>query len=61
MGNAVIFDDYDDFLSKVLYYSTHEEKRLAIVQRAYESVRQHHDWSHRAKLIMDILKASCPI
>jgi len=61
MGNAVIFDDYADFLSKVQYYSTHEKQRLAIVHRAYESVRMHHDWSHRAELIMDILRASCPI
>jgi spore maturation protein CgeB len=49
--HCVMFNTTEEMLSKIVYYSSHENERLAIVQRAFEHARKHHYWKSRADTI----------
>lgn len=57
--HCILFTSNDEFVEKVIYYSTHESERLQIVSNAYDYALHHHDWTHRSLLILDALE-TCP-
>lgn len=40
-------DDLSNFTEKLLYYVHNKQERLAIVERAYQYVRENHSWERR--------------
>jgi len=45
-----------NFLENILYYLKHEDERLEIAKRGYETVRKYHTVEIRAKQLVDSLK-----
>lgn len=43
----VYYTDYEDLLTKVEYYLTHEEERNIIARNGYEKVKQYHTYQKR--------------
>ncbi|MFC1735590.1 glycosyltransferase [Candidatus Hydrogenedentota bacterium] len=48
--HCVMFaEDLSDFDEKLFHYLKHEDERLAVVERAYSHVREHHTWKRRVE------------
>ena len=48
--------DYEDFKSKIDYFSNDRERYSKIVDQNYEYLMGHHTWHHRAKRLLKILE-----
>jgi hypothetical protein len=56
--HAVVFDGMDDLRAKILYYTTHETARRAIVDAAFALTQKIHTWDVRARFVtMAIMSA----
>ena len=53
--NYVTFETFEHLVKLLLYYSTHETERLAIVRRAQLHIIAAHSWKIRAKQVLQDL------
>lgn len=54
--HLITYDSYQDLIEKVLYYSEHEEERLAIAEAGYQHVKETHTFVDRSQEILDVIK-----
>ena len=50
--NNIVFDD---IAQKAEYYLINEDKRIEIVEKAKNIIKENHTWKHRAQSIIDIM------
>lgn len=53
--NIVIYQDFNDLITLINYYLTHEDKREQIAQAGYEHVRKNHTYTHKVKEIIQLV------
>jgi spore maturation protein CgeB len=51
------YSDPEELREKISYYLRHEEQRQRIAENGYRKVRASHTYVHRAKRLLDILRA----
>lgn len=54
--NCVMFSTVSEFYEKAIYYLTHEDERMKIVNQAYQHFKDTQTWSHRANQIKKIIE-----
>lgn len=52
----VYYENYEDLLSKVEYYLTHEEERLAIAENGYRKVCEEHSIVGRIREMVEVVR-----
>lgn len=53
----VYYDSYEDLMTKVEYYLSHDKERKEIAQNGYENVKKYHNYQVRFDEILDIINS----
>jgi spore maturation protein CgeB len=54
--HCAMFNTTEEFIEKVIYYSTHEEERMRIVSNAHRLALAEHQWSNRGNAIRQLIE-----
>ena len=54
--HCVIYDSFEDMVSKIDYYLAHPEQVNSIADAGYQHVKSKHTYFERAKLLLEIIK-----
>lgn len=58
--NCIMFETLDEFYEKVLYYLSHEEERLKIVNTAFKYFSENLTWEKQSENMTNIFYKYCP-
>lgn len=51
----VYYDSYEDLMTKVEYYLSHEKERMEIAKNGYEKIKKYHTYKNRLDEILEVI------